>query len=60
MAEGGGAGTGFFSCQYVDGYSTSTKKSGSEFLIEVTFENDKKKRFFPKYQEKSLMIIKDE
>ena len=53
-------GTKIFNDDYGYGYITSTKKSGSEFLIEVTFETGSKKRFFPKYQEKSLMIIKDE
>lgn len=52
-------GTKIFHDDYGYGYVISEKSSGSELIIEVSFENGGKKRFFPKYQGKNLTIIKD-
>ena len=52
-------GTKIFHDDYGYGYVVSEKSSGSELIIEVSFENGGKKRFFPKYQGKNLTIIKD-
>lgn len=52
-------GTKIFHDDYGYGYVISEKSSGSEFIIEVSFENGGKKRFFPKYQGKNLTIIKE-
>lgn len=52
-------GTKIFHDDYGYGYVISEKSSGSELIIEVSFENGDKKRFFPKYQGKNLTIIKE-
>ena len=52
-------GTKIFHDDYGYGYVISEKSSGSELIIEVSFENGGKKRFFPKYQGKNLTIIKE-
>lgn len=48
---------------YHDDYGTgcvvSQKQNGEELIIEIQFETGPRKKFLPKYQAKSLQIIKD-
>ena len=44
---------------YGEGSIVSAYSNSGEFVIEVQFANGSKKKFLPKYQAKSLEIIKD-
>ena len=48
-----------FHDDYGYGAVLSAHSNSGEFVIEVQFENAGKKKFLPKYQAKSLEIIKD-
>ncbi len=52
-------GTHVFHDDYGDGLVVSAYNNSGEFVIEVQFANGSKKKFLPKYQAKSLDIIKD-
>lgn len=53
-------GTKIYHDDYGYGYIIAAKNNFNEFIIEIGFENGSKKKFFPKYQEKDLTIIKDD
>ena len=44
---------------YGDGAIVNAYNNSGEFVIEVQFANGTKKKFLPKYQSKSLEIIRD-
>ncbi len=52
-------GTRVFHDDYGYGAVVAAYSNSGEFVIEVAFENGGKKKFLPKYQAKSLEIIKD-
>ena len=52
-------GTHVFHDDYGDGAIVAAYSNSGEFVIEVQFANGSKKKFLPKYQAKSLEIIKD-
>ena len=52
-------GTHVYHDDYGDGAVVSAYSNSGEFVIEVQFANGGKKKFLPKYQAKSLQIIKD-
>ncbi len=52
-------GTHVFHDDYGDGAVVAAYKNSGEFVIEVQFSTGTKKKFLPKYQAKSLTIIKD-
>ena len=52
-------GTKLFHDEYGYGIVTATSFRDDEFVITVQFENSGIKKFMPKYQAKSLMIVKD-
>lgn len=52
-------GTKVYNDDYGIGYVVNAYKNSGEFVIEVQFENGGKKKYMPKYQAKSLMIIKE-
>jgi DNA helicase-2/ATP-dependent DNA helicase PcrA len=52
-------GTRVFHDDYGYGAVVAAYSNSGEFVIEVAFENGGKKKFLPKYQSKSLEIIKD-
>ena len=52
-------GTHVFHDDYGDGVVVSAHSNSGEFVVEVQFVNGGKKKFLPKYQAKSLEIIKD-
>ncbi len=52
-------GTKLFHDDWGEGYIVSQSVNGEELVIEVQFGGGYKKKFLPKYQAKSLTIIKD-
>lgn len=52
-------GTHVYHDDYGDGAVVSAYSNSGEFVIEIQFANGGKKKFLPKYQAKSLQIIKD-
>lgn len=52
-------GVKIFHDDYGYGMIFSAKNNGDEFVIEVVFESGNRKKFLPKYQAKSLTIIKE-
>ena len=52
-------GTHVYHDDYGDGAVTAVYNNSGEFVIEVQFANGGKKKFLPKYQSKSLEIIRD-
>ena len=52
-------GTHVYHDDYGNGVIVSSRSNGEEFVIEVQFEAGGKLKFLPKYQAKSLTIIKD-
>ena len=52
-------GTHVYHDDYGDGAVTAAYSNSGEFVIEVQFANGGKKKFLPKYQSKSLEIIRD-
>ncbi len=52
-------GTHVYHDDYGDGAVTAAYNNSGEFVIEVQFSNGGKKKFLPKYQSKSLEIIRD-
>lgn len=59
LAEKWKKGTKVYHDEYGTGYIVKAFSNSSEFVIEVQFEYGEKKKFLPKYQGKSLTIIKD-
>lgn len=59
LAEKWKKGTKVYHDDYGTGYVVKAFSNSSEFVIEVQFEYGDKKKFLPKYQAKSLTIIKD-
>lgn len=59
FAEKWKKGTKVYHDDYGSGYIVNAFSNSSEFVIEVQFEYGQKKKFLPKYQAKSLTIIKD-
>ncbi len=59
LAEKWKKGTKVYHDDYGTGYVSKAFSNSSEFVIEVQFEYGEKKKFLPKYQAKSLTIIKD-
>ena len=59
LMEKWGKGTKLYHDDYGYGVVVSARDNDSEFVIEVQFESGARKKFLPKYQSKSLTIIKD-
>lgn len=59
LMEKWGKGTKLYHDDYGYGVVVSARDNDSEFVIEVQFENGARKKFLPKYQSKSLTLIKD-
>jgi len=59
LAEKWKKGTKVYHDDYGTGYVVKAFSNSSEFVIEVQFEYGQKKKFLPKYQAKSLTIIKE-
>ncbi len=59
LAEKWKKGTKIYHDDFGSGYIVNAFSNSSEFVIEVQFESGNKKKFLPKYQSKSLEIIKE-